>query len=187
MPDGPPFTLGRARRVFPRSTCDTSRGYLPYTYFDCDYFGGPGHSTNFPHVNTWTLLTAGRASFSNVKEPGDPVDPPLFGGWVISHYLAAEPLRHEFAPGCRLLPKLDSVLLAWPRSSAPLPPHLDMGAWSQGSTAFLLIRPPPITLGHSFFIQWVEYAPGENLAGLLTGHAVQLEIGNATLEQVLPQ
>ena len=172
--DTPPYR-GTSKRIYPTTNCQTARGYLPYTRWDCDFYNpSPNHDKVAPLVNTWTLLTATRASIDGKS------DTPLIGGWVTSHYKLPEPITHPWAPGCQLLLPLDTAVLALPYTGPPTAEHLNMGAWSEGPTAFLLIRPQPATLGHSFFVQFVEWAPGINTLGMVTGHAVQLEIGNST-------
>ncbi|MCP4899938.1 MAG: hypothetical protein GY906_23465 [bacterium] len=154
-------TLGRARRIFPSTTCQTNRGYLPYVYFN----------DHFPRVGGWVMMTANRASIPSPK------DPPIQGGWLISHYRGEGPafLQPFLVPGCQMMVRPDVFLFAAPRDlTKPLPVGGTMGAWTEGATAFLLLLPAPPTLGNNIYVQWMEFTP----KGALTSHAVQLQIGD---------
>lgn len=160
-----PSILGKSRRIYPSTNCITLRGYLPFIRW----------STDWPEVNNWITLTGERASIGRSGEPD------IVAAWAVGHNLLPEPLTLPITPGCQLLVQPISVMFAWPRSASDPPPQagLRLGAWSEGPTAYLIINPAPETLGISFFVQLIEVAPGENMAGLLVSHAVQLKIGNA--------
>jgi len=156
--------LGKAQRFYAETSCDTKRGYLPYIY--CN--------KAFPTANEWILLTAGRAS---IDKPGDK---PLVGAWVVGHKLLEElVILPNTAPGCVLMVEPLTVLFAWPRGNNPTA-FQRIGAWREGSTAYLLINPTSAMVGHSIYVQWIESASDENLIGLLISHGYRLDIGDTT-------
>jgi hypothetical protein len=162
--DSPPAIIGRGRYIERGLPCETRRGYLPFIRFN----------QPFPMVNEWITLTGARSSISS------PNDPPIQSAWVIGHGLYPNPFTIPIAPGCQLLIRPIAVLNALPRGPSQMPQTFGrFGAWSEGATSFLLINPGPELLGHSIFVQMIEVAPGENMAGILISQTVQLQIGDS--------
>lgn len=168
-----PALCGRARRIFGTACRPRHRGWLPYIRWDCDYYGLPGHRTDEPAVGTWALLTATEAGGTTTASPR-----PILAAWVLGHGRLEPPLSHPDAPGCQLLVAPTTIL---PALAQRPPPDPSIGAWSEGDTAYLLLRPLPATLGQRIFVQLAIIAPGENdlLGGVLLSHGVELWIGGA--------
>jgi len=155
-----PTIRGRIRRVHSNQSCDTSHGYLPYILFE----------KKQPRVNQWHLLTGVVGVGTTTKTPK-----PMTAFWVVGHKLLETPLEHFAAPGCQLLVQPTTIVFAGQTAPAP---NDRIGAWSKGTTAFLLIRPAPATLGHSIYVQLGVVEPGHNMAGIIaSAFSVQLEIG----------
>lgn len=135
-------------------------------------------------MNAWLLLTGSEATGTTTTHPQ-----PIIAAWVLGHRRLEPAFLSPLAPGCRLMVEPLSVLWAKPRVGTDEPPGAAEEravAWSEGGTAFLLLRPTPAMLGHSIFVQLGIYAPGENMLGVLVSHAVQIEVGNVDRRLPLP-
>lgn len=142
------------------TACQTKKGYLPYLYCNKDR----------PRADEWVLLTGNRASISSSK------DPVIEGAWLIGHSKLETPFQTVLAPGCQLLVDPLAVLVVGDRTSDPTP-YKRIGAWREGSTAYLLILPSKEMVGMHLYVQLLIISPNDNTAGVVISHGYDLLIG----------